>query len=289
MITHPIRKRLVIGTFGRPPVHVRGMPHQRQGVIQRVVRAVSIVQIGVRKGLCAHLDPFSGCLGMFGHAAIVGCHERYNARRMKNPVLILALALSGGALLLGLWSWQQWNHNRTASHTDWAVATVIPKGRLLPPVTLIDQDGQPFHFAQVAGQWRMLFFGFTHCPDICPNTLALLKAVKDSLVAEQYPELQMILVSVDPQRDNPDKLRDYVRYFDPKMLGLTGEEASLQTLTAGLYLPYQVGEADMHGNYSVDHSASLVLVSPDNQVRAYFSAPHQIDALLTDLRRLLKS
>lgn len=207
---------------------------------------------------------------------------------MKNPVLILALAISGAAMALGLWSWQQWV-NTTAGQSQWAAATVLPKARALPSVSLLDQDGKAFHLDQLQGRWSVLFFGFTNCPDICPNTLALLNAVNETLLSEQRDTLQMVLVSVDPRRDTPEKLRAYVRYFDESMLGVTGSEASLQSLTSALYLPYQVGEPDDRGNYTVDHSASLVLVNPEGFVKAYFSAPHQLDPMLVDLRKLTES
>lgn len=206
---------------------------------------------------------------------------------MKNPVLIFALAISAAAMALGLWSWQQWAKT-TASHgqAQWSAATVLPQSREVPDVNMTDQDGAPFSFRQLEGNWSLLFFGFTHCPDICPNTLALLKAVNDSLISEQHRPLQMVFVSVDPARDTASKLRDYVHYFDPTMLGVTGAAAELQRLTAGLYLPFQISQPDENGHYDVDHSASLVLLNPDNRVKAYFSAPHQLDLLLADLRRL---
>ena len=151
---------------------------------------------------------------------------------------------------------------------------------------MIDQDGQPYRFDGPDSGWRMLFFGFTHCPDICPGTLAFLKTVNESLVAEQRKPVQMVFVSVDPQRDTPEKLRAYVRYFDADMQGITGDIAALQKLTSGLYLPYAISKPDERGHYDVDHSGSLVLINPANQVRAYFSAPHQLYPVLNDLRKL---
>ena len=193
-------------------------------------------------------------------------------------------------MALGLWSWQQWVQTTAGiPQNQWEVATVLPAGRKVPDVTLIDQDAEVFQSSALKGQWSLLFFGFTHCPDICPSTLAFLKAVNESLQAEQRKPIQMVFVSVDPQRDTPDKLHAYVRYFDADMLGLTGNIAALQKLTSGLYLPYAISEPDAQGKYNVDHSGSLVLVNPQGEVRAYFSAPHQLDDVLKDLRKLTAS
>lgn len=193
-------------------------------------------------------------------------------------------------MALGLWSWQQWvKTTASIGQNQWAAATVLPAGRGVPDVDLIDQDGKAFNISKLQGDWNLLFFGFTNCPDICPNTLALLKSVNESLTSEQRKPLQMVFISVDPRRDTPEKLRAYVRYFDPDMLGVTGDIAALQKLTSGLYLPYAISEPDAQGHYNVDHSGSLVLINPKGDVRAYFSAPHQLDAVLKDLHKLTSS
>lgn len=209
---------------------------------------------------------------------------------MKNPILILALAVSGAAMALGIWSWQQWAQTTAeAQRNEWAAATVLPQARALPEVSLTDKTGQAFNTAQLQGEWHILFFGFTHCPDICPNTLTLLAAINEARDGNGQPPVQMVFVSVDPQRDTPDRIKAYVEYFDPAMQGLTGGRKALDDLTAGLYLPYSISEPDANDNYNVDHSGSLVLVNPQGQVRAYFSTPHQLDPILKDLRKLIRS
>ncbi len=199
---------------------------------------------------------------------------------MKNPILSISLALAALALGLGLWVWQQ-------SHTDQrelAAGTLLDQPRSLPELTFRNQEGAVFHTQDFNKFWNLLFFGFTHCPDICPNTLGLLKQVKQQL---GNPQLRVVFVSLDPKRDDPARLREYVRYFDADFLGLTGDEAQLQKLSAALYLPYAITEPDAAGNYSVDHSGSLVLVSPSAAAIAYFSAPHETSVLTADLKTLL--
>ncbi|MGB1580149.1 MAG: SCO family protein [Nevskiales bacterium] len=209
---------------------------------------------------------------------------------MKNPVLILALAISGGAMALGLWSWQEWVKTSSGAQSQqWQAATVLPQARTLPAVELLDQKGQPYPSGQLKNQWHLLFFGFTHCPDICPNTLALLAAINEARSNNSQAAIQMVFIYLDPQRDTPAKIKAYVEYFDKDMLGLTGSEAALAKLSSGLYLPYVIGEADANGYYNVDHSGSLVLLNPQGQVRAYFSTPHRLEAILQDLDKLTRS
>ncbi|MDX1497268.1 MAG: SCO family protein [Salinisphaeraceae bacterium] len=209
---------------------------------------------------------------------------------MKNPVLILALAVSGGAMLLGLWSWQQWVKTTAGNQSEqWQAATVLPGARSLPEVELVNQNGAPLPTGKLQGEWHLLFFGFTHCPDICPNTLALLAAINAQRKESDQSSIQMVFVSLDPKRDTPEKIKAYVEYFDANMLGLTGTADNLDRLSKGLYLPYSLTEPDANGYYNVDHSGSLVLVDPQGQVRAYFSTPHKIDAILHDLNKLTES
>lgn len=184
------------------------------------------------------------------------------------------------ALGLGLWFWQQ----PSTGHPKLAAGTLLDIPRVLPELTLLDQEGKAFQTQDLNSFWNLLFFGFTHCPDICPNTLGLLRQVKQSL---NNPQLRVVFVSLDPKRDDPARLREYVRYFDADFLGLTGDESELQKLSAALYLPYSITEPDAAGNYSVDHSGSLVLVSPSAAAVAYFSAPHQPSVLTADLKTLL--
>ena len=208
---------------------------------------------------------------------------------MRNPVLILATALAGGALALGLWSWQQWAQT-TASlnqqNTD--TATVLPAPRPLPDIALIDQSATKRPMSSFKDGWSLWFFGFTHCPDICPNTLGLLAAMKKSLSEQGEPlGLNLVFVSVDPVRDTPDKLKTYVEYFDHDMIGLTGNKESIDALTNALYMPYVLREPDENGHYNVEHSGALVLVGPDAAAHAYFTPPHSISDLIKDLKMLI--
>lgn len=204
---------------------------------------------------------------------------------MHRSVLVVALlALISG---LALWLWQA---SRAPDPTPVAsAATVLQDPRPLPAFALVDQNGQPFGLEQLRNRWSLLFFGFTRCPDICPNTLGLLHAINNALGEQaRSADFQVVFVSVDPQYDSPKALKSYVEYFDPAFVAATGPEAELHKLTGALYMPYQyvpVGDAD---DYTVEHSGALVLLDPQGRAVAYFSPPLQVGPIADDLGRLLK-
>lgn len=172
-----------------------------------------------------------------------------------------------------------------ASSTE--AATVLPQPRPLPQVHLVSADGDPFGRERLAGGWHLLFFGFTHCPDICPNTLGLLATIEERLAERGTQPPQVVFVSVDPRRDDPATLREYLDYFDADFIGATGPLAEIERLTQALYLPFDyVGDVES-GDYTVDHSGALILVDPQARAVAYFSAPHDPETLTADLRRLV--
>lgn len=205
---------------------------------------------------------------------------------MRNHILISAVALSALALGIGLWAWQQ----RQPPAQLYASATVLQAPRPLPDFALTDQSGAPFNSGRLRGSWHLLFFGFTHCPDVCPNTLGLLHAVSEQMKLDAGgPALQTVFISVDPARDKPQQLSAYVRYFDPGFLAATGPVDELKKLTDALYLPFSYTAIDSKGDYSVDHSGSLVLLNPQGQAVAYFTPPFKLDAVVGDLRQLTRS
>jgi protein SCO1/2 len=167
-------------------------------------------------------------------------------------------------------------------------ATVFGAGRALPDVVLVDQDGRAFDSDRLRGRWSILFFGFTHCPDVCPTTLATLAAARralSDLPADEQPAV--VLVSVDPGRDTPARLGEYVRFFDGSFTGVTGDPATLDTLTRALGVAVLAGEPDASGNYTIDHTATLFLVNPEAALVAVFGLPHTPDGIAHDYRRIV--
>jgi protein SCO1 len=198
------------------------------------------------------------------------------------PLLIGVLAIVAFALGLGLARGCRGPANAAPER-----ATALAEPRALPPMALVDQDGRPFGAASLHRGWTLVFFGFTRCPDVCPTTLATLARTRSAL-ADLPPADQprVLLISVDPEHDTPERLAAYVRSFDPDFLGATGDPAAIAAVAAGFGVPFAkvaVG-AD---SYTVDHGSGIFFVSPEGLV-AYSSAPHDAEVLARDYRRILE-
>jgi protein SCO1/2 len=165
---------------------------------------------------------------------------------------------------------------------------LLPQSRSLPGLSLTNQDGQAQAVDQFKGQWSLLFFGYTFCPDICPATLAQLRQLKGMLPAEAQARLRVVLVTVDPQRDNPEQLKKYLGFFDPAFMGLTGAQDDLQKLASAVSIPYIPADTSQE-NYTVDHSGNLVILGPDGTQRGFIRAPLNNDKLAAQLPGLLQS
>jgi len=162
-------------------------------------------------------------------------------------------------------------------------ATLLPAGGPLPEFSLLDQHGMPVGRSALEGQWDLVFFGFTHCPDICPLTLQLLADVRRQLAdAGGEPLPRIVFVSVDPERDTPGILAAYLAYFDDEALGMTGDLEELRKLTAGLGIWFEKTPVD-GADYTVDHSAAVLVIDPEGRFSAVFSTPLEVDNLVHDL------
>ena len=157
---------------------------------------------------------------------------------------------------------------------------------------LIDQDHQPFGKQNIKGKWTLWFFGFTHCPDICPTTLGTLSAAVNVLITEHNirPEsISIVFVSVDPQRDHSDKLKAYVNAFSQQAIGVTAEEKTLAPFlkNMGIIATRQKTRASQ-ADYLVDHSSSIYLIAPDTAISALFGAPHRVENIVQDFLAIKK-
>ncbi|MCQ4325255.1 cytochrome c oxidase assembly protein [Stutzerimonas stutzeri] len=171
---------------------------------------------------------------------------------------------------------------------DEANLLLLPRARTLPSIELVDQDGQPFSTASLRGRWHILFFGFTACPDICPTTLSDMRRLFARLPADDRQQLQLVLISADPARDTPQRLKTYLDYYRAGFSGLTGEMAQLQRLSKALGLPF-VPASETQGDYSVSHSGNLALVAPDGTLRGHIRAPLKLEGLQQALPRIIES
>jgi protein SCO1/2 len=157
----------------------------------------------------------------------------------------------------------------------------------LPALELTNQDGVAIALDTLAGHWTAVFFGYTYCPDICPVTLAQLRQIRSELAPQVRERLAVVMVTVDPQRDTPQQLKQYLAYYDPAFKGLTGTEQSLQSLARSLSIPYVPADTRQPG-YTVQHSGNLALLGPDGQQRGFIRAPLNTRKLIEELPALLR-
>ena len=178
--------------------------------------------------------------------------------------------------------WAAYDVGRTAAAApQLASGTWLPERRGAGDFTLTDQSGAPFTQASLAGEPSILTFGFTHCPDVCPATLAMLARVSR---ATGVPPVRIIFVTVDPERDTPPVLGSYVKAFDPRFIALTGAPATLRAFAKRLGVAYQ-RDALPGGDYTIDHTAVAFLIDSEGRVAAIFTAPFDAARFERDLRR----
>jgi len=165
-------------------------------------------------------------------------------------------------------------------------AYFINPPRQLSGFQMISDQNKNFDIVDFKGQWNLLFFGFTFCPDICPLTMKQLSEVKEGL-KDKENEIKFYLVSVDPDRDSPSSLRIYLDNFDKEFIGLTGEIDQIYKFSTQVNAPFFPVVNSKDENYTVDHSGSLVLINPEGEYAGFFRAPHNQNKVLKALDSLL--
>lgn len=158
-----------------------------------------------------------------------------------------------------------------------------------PPLEfeLTSETGQQVTEELFAGQPVAIYFGFTHCPDICPTTLAKLSAAVRQLPEPMAGRIQTAFVSVDPARDTPERLADYTNAFDKRMVGLTGTQEQLTALTRRYRISYGYEEPRADGSYEVSHSSSIVVFDSRGDARLMMLDTLEVASIAADLERLL--
>ncbi|MDX1454506.1 MAG: SCO family protein [Gammaproteobacteria bacterium] len=196
----------------------------------------------------------------------------------RNIILLVAVAAmaAGAGIAIATRSQQSTEPLQTES------ATVLSSPRALPEFTLERGAEADFTRADFEGQWSLVFFGFTNCPDVCPNTLFMLDQVTDRL-GESAP--QVVFVSVDVQRDDAEKTAVYAKYFNPDFIGLRGDGNALAPITEAMSVAWEYQpEGD---SYTVIHSSAILVVNPAGDLHALFTAPHSADAIATDMQTMV--
>lgn len=162
-------------------------------------------------------------------------------------------------------------------------------GEPLPPaagIELAKPDGGTFRLSDQRGRIVLLFFGYTACPDVCPTTLAEMTQVMKKL-GDQSAETQVVFISVDPKRDTPEKVQEYVSRFDPRFIGLSGSQTDLEPV----WQSYSIFREEVAGNtaagYTVSHTARLYLIDADGNLRLSYAYGTPLEDIVHDLKILL--
>ncbi len=166
-------------------------------------------------------------------------------------------------------------------------AVVFDKPRLFDDFTLLDHTGEPFTQADLEGQWTLIYFGFTHCPDICPMAMLDLKRLVEALPEGLAERTQVVLVSVDPARDTPEVLAEYVGYFHPDFVGVTGDFLTIRRFANQVNVAFsKVTQGD---DYTVDHSGNIVLINPMGDYHGFFQPPFDLAKLKLTYSSIVES
>jgi len=198
-------------------------------------------------------------------------------------ILLASVAIAG--LLASNYYFNSSNNKVIEYHS----LLVYPKAKSFSGFKLINQLESEVTIESFSDKWTVLFFGFTNCPDVCPTTLTELQKVFKNLTGKNYDNPpEVLFVSVDSERDTPNILKDYIRFFNPKFNAATGDEANIISLTSQLGVAYLIEDHPLGSkNYNVDHTAALYVISPNKKLYGIFPSPHDANKISYDLSLLL--
>jgi len=199
-----------------------------------------------------------------------------NEKMQENNSSTLLLIVSA-VIALSAGVWFGFDYNKPVV-TPKIQGVILPSGKIINEFKLKDHKNNFFTNKSLKNNWSLLFMGYTHCPDVCPATLNIVKQVHELMNEQGQISPQMVFISIDPERDTPERLAEYVSYFNKDFVGVTGELRQLEVFASNLSIFFKKAagsSGDINSDdYLMDHSASLVLVSPDGNVTSYLSAPH---------------
>nr|WP_306663319.1 SCO family protein [Saccharophagus degradans] len=160
--------------------------------------------------------------------------------------------------------------------------------RIIRDFKLVDQNNQPYTLDALKGKWTLIYFGFTHCPDICPTTLMQLSKVVNSLEPEIKANTQVLMVTADPARDTPEKLKIYIEHFNKDFNAITGEFLAVKRLAGDLNVAFNKVMLD-NGDYTIDHSGNLILINPHGHYHGFFKPPFELAKLKLTYQSIVSS
>ncbi|MBM4221952.1 MAG: SCO family protein [Gammaproteobacteria bacterium] len=210
--------------------------------------------------------------------------------RSKVSVALLLVTAALAGVLIGRLSFDQAAPPEAPQAVELAAGTALSPARPLPEFRLVREDGTVVGRDDFRGRWTLVFFGFTHCPELCPTTLAMLSGLREALGAEvAAAELPGVaLVSADPERDTAPVLKAYLAGFGDGFRGYTGDPEAMREFATALGVPYR--KMPMMGDdYMIDHSVAILLINPEAGLAALFQPPHDSTKLQADYLQLVSA
>jgi len=200
-------------------------------------------------------------------------------KKFKTPLIALTLLLAAIVATFLLQPTEQTPFEFEAGMGIPVMSPAIP----LPTVTLVDQYNQAFPMINLKGGWNLMFFGFTNCPDICPTTLMTMKQVEKRLSQQN---IRYVFVSLDPKRDTSDKLKDYIDFFNPEFIALTGDKNEIDKLSQAMGVIYDFEGDTSTDDYLVNHYSAILVIDPQGRLRAHILPPHSVDKVADAITKL---
>ena len=209
----------------------------------------------------------------------------------RSILIVLVIALAAG---LGLVASQYWFARDNAPvGPELETVRLFPPPRALPPFALQQSDGTQLVPGELHGHWTLVFLGFTHCPDVCPTTLAdLSRAQKEWEALPEARRPRVLFISVDPERDSPDRIGEYAAFFHRDTLAATADIPALEEFARSLSLVFMkvpLGGDAPADLYTIDHSAALALLDPQGRMAGVIQGPLEPAAIAADLAALTRA
>jgi len=165
---------------------------------------------------------------------------------------------------------------------------LVDKTTLSAGFNLIDANGKPTSDKDFKGSYKLVFFGFTHCPMVCPTGLTTISSVIEELQQKTKAPIEYFFITVDPDRDTPEVLKEHLSEFNPKIIGLTGSQKQIDEAQRNFKAFSKKGEDDGEGNYLVDHSSYIYFMGPNNEYSAHFSYDMKVEKIVKKIMGSIK-
>lgn len=208
-------------------------------------------------------------------------------KRLKRTAILSVIAIIIGAAVAWFQIQAEQNAATGQMGTQTKSAAPIAGASVGGPFTLVDQNGEKRTEQDYADQYKLIYFGFTYCPAICPTELQKMTQVLNTLEPELAEKIQPMLITIDPERDTPEVLKDYVSLFHPRLIGLTGTQPQIDFVKKQYRVFANKVEDEELSDYTMDHSTFVYLMTPDDKLLSIYRMKDTAEYMIEDIRARL--